>query len=160
MAAPNRAHYSGWDDPSSYRFGDCRVDPSRRSVHHRDEQAVLSPRDFDGLAYLIEHRNRAVGRDELIAANWGKVDVSETLLGQTVVKARRAIGDTLSAGARFLKRMFPVPTLDYFSGVSVHFETRPLRSNSTRPPSLSGKYMTSLNTPASTLPGTPRIDLT
>lgn len=49
---------------------------------------------------------------------------------------------------------------NYLSGVSVHLETRPLRSNSTRPPSASGKYMTSLNTPASTLPGTPRIALT
>ncbi len=47
---------------------------------------------FDCIAYLIEHRNRAVGRDELIAAVWGKTDVAYSLLGQLVAKARRALG--------------------------------------------------------------------
>lgn len=77
-----------------YRFGDCRIDPSARELHRAAELVTLSPKVFDCLAYLIEHRDRAVGRDELIAAVWGKVDVSDTLLGQTVLKARRAIGDT------------------------------------------------------------------
>lgn len=77
-----------------YRFGDCLIDPSARELHRAAELVTLSPKVFDCLAYLIEHRDRAVGRDELIAAVWGKVDVSDTLLGQTVLKARRAIGDT------------------------------------------------------------------
>lgn len=77
-----------------YRFGDCRIDLSARELHRDGELVTLSPKVFDCLAYLIEHRERAVGRDELIAAVWGKVDVSDTLLGQTVLKARRAIGDT------------------------------------------------------------------
>ncbi|MBX3688110.1 winged helix-turn-helix domain-containing protein [Dokdonella sp.] len=79
---------------SVYRFGDCRIDLSARELHRDGELVTLSPKVFDCLAYLIEHRERAVGRDELIAAVWGKVDVSDTLLGQTVLKARRAIGDT------------------------------------------------------------------
>lgn len=82
---------------SSYRFGEYRVDASARELHYRDELAVLSPKVFDCLAYLIDHRDRAIGRDELIAAVWGRVDVSDTLLSQTVLKARRAIGDTGSA---------------------------------------------------------------
>ncbi|MFC4820513.1 winged helix-turn-helix domain-containing protein [Dokdonella ginsengisoli] len=77
-----------------YRFGDYRIDPSARELQHAGELVVLSPKVFDSLAYLIEHRDRAVGRDELIAAVWGKADVSDTLLGQTVLKARRAVGDT------------------------------------------------------------------
>jgi DNA-binding winged helix-turn-helix (wHTH) protein/TolB-like protein len=77
-----------------HRFGEYRIDPSARELHRGSELAVLSPKVFDCLAYLIEHRDRAIGRDELIAAVWGKVDVSDTLLGQTVLKARRAIGDT------------------------------------------------------------------
>ena len=78
---------------SLYRFGACRIDLSARELHGADGLATLSPKVFDVLAYLIEHRDRAVGRDELIAAVWGRVDVSDTLLGQTVLKARRAIGD-------------------------------------------------------------------
>jgi len=77
-----------------YRFGDYRIDPSARELHCAGELATLSPKVFDCLAYLIEHRDRAVGRDELIAAVWGRADVTDTLLGQTVLKARRAIGDT------------------------------------------------------------------
>lgn len=77
-----------------YRFGDYQVSPAARELHFRGELVVLSPKVFDCLAYLIEHRERAVGRDELISAVWGKLDVSDTLLGQTILKARRAIGDT------------------------------------------------------------------
>ena len=77
-----------------YRFGDHRLDPSARELSCAGTLATLSPKVFDVLAYLVEHRDRAVGRDELIAAVWGRADVSDTLLGQTVLKARRAIGDT------------------------------------------------------------------
>jgi len=76
-----------------YQFGDCRVDPLARELHRNDTLLALSPKVFDCLVYLIEHRDRAVGRDELIAAVWGKADVSDTLLGQTLLKARRAVGD-------------------------------------------------------------------
>ncbi|MFI4970738.1 MAG: winged helix-turn-helix domain-containing protein, partial [Lysobacterales bacterium] len=48
---------------------------------------------FDCLAYLIEHRERAIGRDELVAAVWGKTEISDTLLGQTVLRIRRELGD-------------------------------------------------------------------
>jgi DNA-binding winged helix-turn-helix (wHTH) protein/tetratricopeptide (TPR) repeat protein len=77
-----------------HRFGDCRIDLSARELHCSGVLVTLSPKVFDCLAYLIAHRDRAVGRDELIAAVWGRADVSDTLLGQTVLKARRAIGDT------------------------------------------------------------------
>ena len=76
-----------------YHFGDCRVDPLARELHRDGTLLALSPKVFDCLVYLIEHRDRAVGRDELIAAVWGKADVSDTLLGQTLLKARRAVGD-------------------------------------------------------------------
>jgi DNA-binding winged helix-turn-helix (wHTH) protein/tetratricopeptide (TPR) repeat protein len=77
-----------------YQFGDYRVSPGARELTHCGELVVLSPKVFDCLAYLIEHRERAVGRDELISAVWGKLDVSDTLLGQTILKARRAVGDS------------------------------------------------------------------
>lgn len=77
-----------------YRFLDCTADAAARELHRDNHLIELSPKVFDCLIYLLEHRERAVGRDELIAAVWGRVDVSDTLLGQTVLKARRAIGDT------------------------------------------------------------------
>jgi DNA-binding winged helix-turn-helix (wHTH) protein/tetratricopeptide (TPR) repeat protein len=78
----------------TYRFGACTIDPSTRELRTGGALATLSPKVFDVLVYLVEHRDRAVGRDELIAAVWGKLDVTDTLLGQTVLKARRAVGDS------------------------------------------------------------------
>jgi DNA-binding winged helix-turn-helix (wHTH) protein/tetratricopeptide (TPR) repeat protein len=77
-----------------YRFGDCRIDLSARELRRAGELVVLSPKVFDCLAYLIERRERAVGRDELVAAVWGRTEITDTLLGQTILKARRAIGDS------------------------------------------------------------------
>lgn len=79
--------------PVIYRFADIRIDPLARELRRNGELAALSPKVFDCLVYLIEHRDRAVGRDELIAAIWGKIDVTDTLLGQTLLKARRTVGD-------------------------------------------------------------------
>jgi DNA-binding winged helix-turn-helix (wHTH) protein/tetratricopeptide (TPR) repeat protein len=81
-------------NPLTYHFGACSVDRSARELRRAGELLVLPPKVFDCLVYLIEHRDRAVGRDELIAAVWGKTEVTDTLLGQTVLKARRAVGDT------------------------------------------------------------------
>ena len=77
-----------------YRFADFRLDPAARELQRNGELVALPPRAFDCLAYLVERRERAVGRDELIAAVWGKVDVSDTLLAQTILRVRRAVGDT------------------------------------------------------------------
>lgn len=77
-----------------YRFGDFRLDPQARELRRDDALIALPASAFDCLVYLVEHRERAVGRDELIAAVWGRVDVSEKLLGQTIVRVRRAFGDS------------------------------------------------------------------
>ena len=53
----------------------------------------MQPKAFDCLTYLIANRDRAVGRDELIAAVWGKVEISDNILGQVVAHARRAVND-------------------------------------------------------------------
>lgn len=77
-----------------YHFGRCVADVATRELRRDGRLVEPSPKVFDCLIYLIEHRDRAVGRDELIAAVWGRADVSDALLGQTVLKVRRAVGDT------------------------------------------------------------------
>ncbi|MBO9663703.1 winged helix-turn-helix domain-containing protein [Dokdonella sp.] len=69
------------------------MDPATRQLWRDGERVALPLKSFDCLTYLIEHRDRAVGRDELVAAVWGRVEVSDKLLGQTLLRARRAIGD-------------------------------------------------------------------
>lgn len=77
-----------------YRFDGFLLNPATRELRQGDALVALPARAFDCLAYLIEHRERAVGRDELIAAIWGRVEVSDALLSHTVVKIRRTLGDT------------------------------------------------------------------
>lgn len=77
-----------------YRFGDFRLEPATRKLWRGDEELSLPLKVFNCLLYLIEYRDRAVERDELIAAVWGEVHVSEKVLDQAVLLARQALGDT------------------------------------------------------------------
>jgi DNA-binding winged helix-turn-helix (wHTH) protein/tetratricopeptide (TPR) repeat protein len=76
-----------------HHFGDCTVDVAARELCQAGTRVPLSPSVFDCIAYLLEHRDRAVGRDELVSAVWGRTSVTESLVGKTLVKARRAVGD-------------------------------------------------------------------
>lgn len=76
-----------------YIFGDFRLKLAERELW---KQGVLQPVTrlvFDSIAYLIDHRDRAVGRDEIVSAVWGRVDVSDGHLNQVIVRARRVLGD-------------------------------------------------------------------
>jgi DNA-binding winged helix-turn-helix (wHTH) protein len=76
------------------RFGEFLLDPARRELRRDGELLALPLKVFECIAYLAAHRDRAVGRDELIAAVWGRVEVAGNLLDQTMLRARRALGDT------------------------------------------------------------------
>jgi DNA-binding winged helix-turn-helix (wHTH) protein len=90
-----------------YRFGSFRVLAATRELRDGDATLELPARAFDCLVYLIEHRERAVGRDELIAAVWGRAEVSEALLNHTILRIRRALG---SAGPELIRT---VPRFGY-----------------------------------------------
>jgi DNA-binding winged helix-turn-helix (wHTH) protein/tetratricopeptide (TPR) repeat protein len=76
-----------------YCFGEFQLNPLARELTRNGAPIDLAASAFDCLVYLIEHRERPVGRDELISAVWGRVDVSDNLLAQTIVRLRRALGD-------------------------------------------------------------------
>lgn len=77
-----------------FRFNDFELDALARELRSGGDAVALPLKSFECLVYLLEHRERAVGRDELISAVWGRIDVSDALLGQTLARARRAVGDT------------------------------------------------------------------
>ncbi len=77
-----------------YRFGEFCLIPSRRELWRADQLLTVQPKVLDALTYLIEHRDRAVGYDELISAVWGRVDVTDNVLGQIIGRARRIVGDS------------------------------------------------------------------
>ena len=77
-----------------YRFQEFEIDPPSRDLLRDGERVALPPKSFDCLAYLVTHRDRAVGRDELIAAVWGRVEVTDMVVAQTMLRARKALGDS------------------------------------------------------------------
>src|SRR4249919_1765088 len=82
------------ESPSArYRFGTRVLDPARRELRCDDVPQQLPARTFECMHYLIAHRDRAVGRDELVRAVFGRRAVSDAQLAQIVLRARRAIGD-------------------------------------------------------------------
>ena len=77
-----------------YLFGEFELNPASRELLRNGKPVALRPRSLECLIYLIEHRDRAVGRDELIAAVWGRVDATDTVVAQTLLRARKALDDT------------------------------------------------------------------
>ncbi|HEX6257398.1 MAG TPA: AAA family ATPase [Euzebyales bacterium] len=76
-----------------YVFGDCEVDTSTREVRRSGEPQRVEPQVFDVLVHLIDHRDRAVSKEELLDGVWGDRFVSESTLTSRIKSARRAVGD-------------------------------------------------------------------
>jgi len=74
-------------------FGEFLLDPARRELWRGGERLSLPLKAFECIAYLVEHRTRAVGRDELVSAVWGRSDVSDNVVDQVMLRARRTLGD-------------------------------------------------------------------
>ena len=58
-------------DRKVYRHGDLVVDFTGRSVMIKDHRLDLTPKEYDLLFYLVENRNIALSRDQLITNVWG-----------------------------------------------------------------------------------------
>ncbi len=84
-----------------YVFGNCRIDEERREVFRDGQAAGAEPRTLDLLLYLIRHRHRVVGKDELQDEVWGTI-VTETAVARGVMKARKLLGDA-SGQPRYIR---------------------------------------------------------
>jgi DNA-binding winged helix-turn-helix (wHTH) protein len=82
-----------------HAFGDYELDTERFELRRKGERHHVEPQVFDVLVYLIEHRDRVVGREELLAQVWGHSFVSEATLSSRLMAARKAIGDSGRAQA-------------------------------------------------------------
>jgi DNA-binding winged helix-turn-helix (wHTH) protein/tetratricopeptide (TPR) repeat protein len=89
----------GMDEARIHRFGDCVLDVGRRTLHRGGQPIELQPKAFDLLAYLVAHRERTVGKDELQAAIWPHVIVTEASLTKAVQRSRLAVGDDADSQA-------------------------------------------------------------
>ncbi len=81
------------DVPSDYRFGEFVVDPGAALLLRDGEPVHLEPKVFEVLVFLIEHRNRIVGKEELVEQIWQGAFVTDNALTKAIARLRRALGD-------------------------------------------------------------------
>jgi len=67
------------------------MDVGARQLRLRGKEIALQPRVFDLLAYLIDHRDRVVDKEELFSTLWSGVIVTESSLQRAVSLARSAL---------------------------------------------------------------------
>jgi DNA-binding winged helix-turn-helix (wHTH) protein len=80
-------------ESASYCFGPFRLRVAERELWREEQLISIEPKVFDLLVYLVSHRERAIGRDELIAAVWGRIDLADNTLAQAMLRLRRVLGD-------------------------------------------------------------------
>ena len=79
--------------PGRYLFDDFELDLATRELRRLGATVPIEPLAFDVLAYLITHRNRVVGREELIRELWGQVHVCEAAIWQCLYQVRKRLAD-------------------------------------------------------------------
>ena len=76
----------------SCRVGEFEIQAQGRRVLRAGEPVPLGARAFDLLLALIEHHDRVVGKDELLALVWPGLVVEENNLTVQVSALRKVLG--------------------------------------------------------------------
>jgi DNA-binding winged helix-turn-helix (wHTH) protein len=76
------------------RLGDLTFDPDARQLLRGDSEIHLSPKAFELLKTLVEHRPRALSKNELHQHLWPRTFVSEANLASLIAEVREALGET------------------------------------------------------------------
>jgi len=112
----------GWATTVQFSFADHTLDTDKRELRRGSEPIAVEPQVFDLLIYLVEHRDRVVSKDDLIASVWGGRIVSESTLSSRINAARKAIGD--SGDKQALIRMVARKGLRFVGAVHTHEAAR------------------------------------
>jgi DNA-binding winged helix-turn-helix (wHTH) protein/TolB-like protein/Tfp pilus assembly protein PilF len=103
----------------SRRFADVVVELDRYCLVKGGESKRITPRAFEVLNYLIEHRERVVEKQELFEQIWKESFVSDNALTRAIREIRQVIGDDADApryietipkrGYRFIAEISDIP---------------------------------------------------
>ncbi|MEL6216213.1 MAG: winged helix-turn-helix domain-containing protein, partial [Pseudomonadota bacterium] len=78
-------------------FSDFVIDLDEFSLRQDETRIAIEPQVFNVLVYLINHRDRVIGRDELMTELWAGKVVSDATLSSCIKDARNALGDNAKA---------------------------------------------------------------
>jgi TolB-like protein/DNA-binding winged helix-turn-helix (wHTH) protein/Tfp pilus assembly protein PilF len=74
-------------------FGGYVLDLDHGSLLRGDQEVALRPKTFAVLSYLVRNHGRLVSKDELFAAVWPNIAVTDDTLVQSIGELRRALGE-------------------------------------------------------------------
>jgi DNA-binding response OmpR family regulator len=74
-----------------YRFADYELDTQRRELRRAGQPVAIEPKVFEALLYLLQHRERVVTKEELLAHCWPGTFVSDAALSRCLAKVRKAV---------------------------------------------------------------------
>src|SRR5262252_10118639 len=77
-----------------YRFADCALDTHLYTLDRAGQRIRLSPKVFEVLCYLLEHRDRVVSKQELCAQVWQGYVISDAALESCLRTVRTNVGDS------------------------------------------------------------------
>jgi DNA-binding response OmpR family regulator len=83
-------------EQSVLRHGSVELDYLERRCLVAGRAVELTRREFDLLAMLLEHPGRVYTREQLLAAAWGTVFLSEKTVDVHVAGLRRKLGDAIA----------------------------------------------------------------
>jgi len=88
-----------------YHFDQFELDMSRFELREEGTVQPLEPQVFNLLAYLVEHRERLVSKNELFERLWAGRVVTDSALTSRIKSARQALGDSGKA-QQFIKTIY------------------------------------------------------
>lgn len=77
----------------TYEFGGFRLDTEKRVLWRGDTRVPLTPRVFETLLYMVEHRDAVLEKERLMEAVWPDTIVEENNLTQNISTLRRVFGE-------------------------------------------------------------------
>ena len=83
----------GPSNPMPFELGDWRVEPSTDALYQGRRKVHLQPKIMEMLLFLVEHRDRVVSKEEILAAVWPDTFVAEVALTRCISQLRRALDD-------------------------------------------------------------------
>jgi TolB-like protein/Tfp pilus assembly protein PilF len=104
-----------------FKFEGFTLDLRRGCLRAGEREVQLRPKSFEVLRYLVANSSRLVRKDEIVAAVWSDVSVTDDALTRCVSEVRLAIGDSEQRIIKTVQRrgyLFAVPVLaDIADGV-------------------------------------------
>src|SRR5215210_3474394 len=84
----------------SYTFGAFRLDVTERLLFHENSLVSLTPKAFDTLLALVQHKGHVLTTEELMAQVWPDSFVEGNNLAQNISTLRKVLG---AGGAKFIE---------------------------------------------------------